>query len=57
MSESKVFSFSIPSDEQTKLEAITELKKLCRATGQNFSHLCVEAIIQYVEARKDVKAK
>lgn len=56
MSECKVFSFSIPTDERDKLAVVLKLKQHCKATGQNFSHLCVEALTKYSEAQ-NVKTK
>ena len=57
MSESKIFTFSVPDYEKAKLAVITDIKQQCKQTGQSFSHVCIEALIKYHEEKSNGSIK
>lgn len=55
MSENHIFSFSVSSQDGSRLELIQAIKENCRRTGQSFSYVCLEALKQYTEASNVAK--
>lgn len=47
----QIFTFSIKAVDRDKLEAIQALREECKAKGLSFSHVCIEALMEYISKR------
>lgn len=54
----KVYTFTVSDHDKANLELVESIKLECRQTGRTFTHVCLQALREYTQAKnQDKKAK
>lgn len=56
MKKQEVYTFTVPLHDVETIAMVEKIKKRCRATGQTFTFVCLQALRQHEEANNQLDA-